>query len=51
LIARTVGAGDGSGVPVIQRWGQIYSFRGGKIVAVDNYWNASEALEAVGLSE
>jgi ketosteroid isomerase-like protein len=51
LIARAIGAGDGSGVPVIQRWGQVYTFRAGKIVTVDNYWNADEALEAVGLSE
>jgi ketosteroid isomerase-like protein len=51
LIARTVGAGDESGVPIVQRWGQVYTFRAGKIVAVDNYWNAADALEAVELSD
>jgi hypothetical protein len=33
------------------RAGQIYSFRGRQISAVDNYYDASEALEAVGVSE
>jgi ketosteroid isomerase-like protein len=51
LIANTVGAGEASGAPVTQRWGQVYTFRDGKVIAVDNYWHANEALEAVGLSE
>jgi ketosteroid isomerase-like protein len=51
LIASTVGVGDASGAPVTQRWGQVYTFREGKITAVDNYWEANEALEAVGLRE
>jgi ketosteroid isomerase-like protein len=51
LIASTVGAGDESGAPVTQRWGQVYTFRQGKITGVDNYWEANEALEAVGLRE
>ena len=51
LIAKTFGAGDASGAPVTQRWGQVYTFREGKITAVDNYWDANEALEAVGRSE
>jgi ketosteroid isomerase-like protein len=49
LIARTVGAGVESGAPVTQRWGQVYTFREGKIATVDSYWEANEALEAVGL--
>jgi ketosteroid isomerase-like protein len=51
LIASTVGTGDQSGVPVTQRWGQVYTFREGKVTAVESYWEASDALEAVGLSE
>ena len=51
LIASTVGAGDESGAPVTHRWGQVYTFREGQIARVDNYWEANEALEAVGLSE
>jgi ketosteroid isomerase-like protein len=48
LIASTLGAGDASGVAVEWRWGQVYAFRDGKISEVDNYWEAEEALEAVG---
>ena len=48
LIASTLGAGDASGVAVEWRWGQIYTFRDGKISEVDNYWEADEASEAVG---
>jgi ketosteroid isomerase-like protein len=48
LIASTLGAGDASGVAVEWRWGQIYEFRDGKISAVDNYWEAEEALQAAG---
>jgi hypothetical protein len=33
------------------RSGNVYFFRDGKISAVDSYYEASEALEAVGLSE
>jgi ketosteroid isomerase-like protein len=51
LIASTVAIGDASGAPVTQRWGQVYTFREGKITGVDNYWEADEALEAVGLRE
>jgi ketosteroid isomerase-like protein len=51
LIASTVGAGDASGTPVTQRWGQVYTFREGKVAAVESYWEADEAVRAVGLSE
>jgi ketosteroid isomerase-like protein len=50
MIASTVGTGPQSGAPVSQRWGQVYTFRDGKIASVDNYWEADEALEAVGLA-
>src|SRR5262245_52412673 len=49
MIASTVGTGPQSGAPVSQRWGQVYTFRDGMIASVDNYWEADEALEAVGL--
>jgi ketosteroid isomerase-like protein len=51
LIASTLGFGVGSGAPVARRWGQVYTFREGKITAVDSYWEAEQALEAVGLRE
>ena len=44
-IASTVGAGDASGAPVTQRWGQVYTFRDGEISEVDNYWEAKDALK------
>lgn len=51
VIARAVGAGDASGAPVELRGGQVYSFRGRLISAVDNYYDAREALAAAGMSE
>jgi ketosteroid isomerase-like protein len=51
LVARAVGAGETSGAPVALRGGQIYSFRDGLVIGADNYYEASEALEAAGLSE
>jgi ketosteroid isomerase-like protein len=50
VIARVVGTGDASGTPVTLRGGQIYSFRDGRISEVANYYEPSEALEAVGLT-
>ena len=47
LIASTEGAGEQSGAPITQRWGQVYTFRDGRIAAVDNYWDAQDALGAV----
>lgn len=51
VIVRSVAAGGVSGAPAILRWGQVYTFRERQISAVDNYYTASAALEAVGLSE
>ena len=51
VIARAVGEGDASGAPVALRAGQVYSFRDGLVSAVENYYDAGEALRAVGLSE
>jgi ketosteroid isomerase-like protein len=50
-IVRTEGAGDASGAPAAMRWGQVFTFREGTICEVDNYYDAGEALEAVGLRE
>jgi ketosteroid isomerase-like protein len=36
---------------VTLRGGQVYTFRGERIVAVDNYHDPNDALEALGLSE
>jgi ketosteroid isomerase-like protein len=51
VIVRTEGTGDSSGTPASMRWGQVYTFRDQQIVAVDNYYEPKQALEAVGLSE
>jgi ketosteroid isomerase-like protein len=51
IITRSVAAGGTSGAPATLRSGQVYFFRDGQISAVDNYYEASDALEAVGLSE
>src|SRR6266576_270887 len=50
-ILRVIAAGSASGVPVTLRPGQVRSFRDGLISAVDFYYEVSEALEAIGLSE
>jgi ketosteroid isomerase-like protein len=46
---RVTGAGGASGVPTTIRSGNVYFFRDGKISAVDSYYEASEALKAVGV--
>ena len=46
-----VGAGQGSGVPVEQRYFQLWTFRGDKVVRLETVLSESEALEAVGLAE
>jgi ketosteroid isomerase-like protein len=50
-ILRVIAAGSASGAPVTIRIGQVISFRDGLISSVDGYYEASEALAAVGLSE
>jgi ketosteroid isomerase-like protein len=51
VITRSVAAGGTSGTPATLRSGQVYFFRDGQISAVDNYYEVSDVLEAVGLSE
>ncbi len=48
-IIRLASSGGASGAPTTQRIGQVYTFHSGQIRLVDNYWDANEALEAVGL--
>jgi ketosteroid isomerase-like protein len=49
VIAHVTGAGAATGAPVELRGGQVYSFRGGKISEVANYYEPDEALRAVGM--
>lgn len=51
LLMRVVGAGEASGAATTHRTGQVFTFRDGQISAIDNYWEAGEALAAVGLAE
>jgi uncharacterized protein len=48
---RFSGTGTTSGVPVEMEQAQIWTFREGKVVRVEEYFDRGEALEAAGLSE
>jgi ketosteroid isomerase-like protein len=50
-INEVVGTGKGSGAPVRMRTGNVWTIEHGKVVRHVGYPVASEALEAVGLSE
>jgi ketosteroid isomerase-like protein len=43
--------GRGSGAETDLRYYQLWSFRGGKLIRLENFRERAEALEAVGLSE
>ena len=51
VISTVEGAGAESGAPVTLRFGQVWSFRDGKVIRVDFYYEPSEALEALGLRQ
>ena len=51
VVTTVEGSGAESGVPVTLRFGQVWSFRDGKAIRLDFYYEPSEALEAAGLSE
>jgi ketosteroid isomerase-like protein len=50
-IATIRGAGEASGIPVENRFGQVWSLRDAKVSRMDSYYEVSEALEAAGLQE
>jgi ketosteroid isomerase-like protein len=45
------GTGAESGAPVKMQTGHIYTFRDGKVIRGDGYYDPADALEAAGLSE
>ena len=45
------GSGFESGAPAEMKTGQIWTFRDGKVIHVDAYYDAAAAIEAAGLSE
>ena len=48
---RAMGRGSASGVPVQVEYVQLWTFRGGLVVRLDNYASEAEALQAAGLKE
>jgi ketosteroid isomerase-like protein len=50
-VSAGMGSGATSGIPVTLRFGTVYSFRDGRISAIDNYYDPDEALKAVGLED
>ena len=50
-ILNLAATGAASGVDTAIRTGNVYSFRDGRINAVDAYYDVAEALKAVGLAE
>ena len=45
------GTGETSGAGTEMRYFMLWSFRGGKVIRVENYRDRSEALKAAGISE
>ena len=43
------GKGRHSGLTMDMEWGQVFMFRDGEIIRIDNYDDRAAALEAVGL--
>jgi ketosteroid isomerase-like protein len=43
--------GEASGAPSTIRFGQVWTFGGGRVVSIDGYYEPHDALEAVGLHE
>ena len=51
VLARDVWRGSGSGPDSVMEFTTVYTFRKGKLITVQRYWDHDEALEAVGLSQ
>lgn len=51
IISTVEGAGAESGAPAELRFGQVWTFRDGKVIRVDFYYEPNEALEAAGLPQ
>jgi ketosteroid isomerase-like protein len=51
VLARQRAVGRHSGVPMSNLDAWVFSFRGGRIVRWDAYWNPAEARRALGIEE
>jgi ketosteroid isomerase-like protein len=49
VLARHSGRGKHSGVPMNREVGDLFTFRAGKIVRSESYWDRAEARRAAGL--
>jgi ketosteroid isomerase-like protein len=51
VAVRQAGVGEESGAATELRYFQVWSFRGRKVIRLENFRERAEALEAAGLSE
>jgi ketosteroid isomerase-like protein len=51
VLSRDVWHGSGSGPDAVMEFTSVYTFRKGKVITVQRFWDHDEALEAVGLRE
>jgi ketosteroid isomerase-like protein len=51
VIARLVGRGKSSGIPVERTWSYVWTLRDGRALRMDGFANRAQALQAAGLSE
>lgn len=49
MLGRLLGVGTESGVPIEHSWDQVWRFRGGEVVACENYTERERARAAAGL--
>lgn len=50
VLSRDIWHGSGSGPDAVMEFTTVYTFRKGKVITVQRFWDHAEALEAVGLS-
>jgi ketosteroid isomerase-like protein len=51
VIGTMEAVGETSGAPSTIRFGQVWTFRGGRVARIDGYYDPRAALEVVGLRE
>ena len=51
VLSRHAARGKLSGVPIDHEIGDLFTLRAGKVARYDSYWDRSDAMRAVGLSE
>lgn len=51
VLSRDVWRGSGTGPNAVMEFTSVYTFREGRVITVQRFWDHEEALEAVGLSD